>query len=69
MTGPAVPPPTNATRGRETATVTATAAAAWSVAATTALVDLMAWTAARDCPVTGTGIHINATTTTLATEA
>ena len=50
-------------------TGTATAAAAWSVAATTARVDLMAWIAAKDCPVTGTGIHINATTTTLATEA
>ena len=68
-TGHAAPPPTPVVRGTETVTGTATAAAAWSVAATTARVDLMAWIAARDCPVTGTGIHINATTTTLATEA
>ena len=58
-------------------TATIIAVAAWSAAATTALVGPMAWTAARDCPVdtmltiaiTITGMGTSVTTTMLATEA
>ena len=58
-------------------TATLIVVAAWSAAATTALVGPMAWTAARDCPVdtmstiatTITGMGTSVTTTTLATEA
>ena len=44
-TGPAAPLTTDAMKARETATVTATAAATWSVAATTAGEDPLDWTA------------------------
>ena len=44
-TGPAAHTTTGAVKGRETATVTATAAAAWCVAPTTAMGDLQLWTA------------------------
>ena len=44
-TGPAAPTTTGAMKGRETATVTATAAAAWCVAPTTATGDPQLWTA------------------------
>ena len=43
-TGPAAPPTTAAMKARETATVTATAAATWCVAPTTATGDPQLWT-------------------------
>ena len=43
-TGHAAPPPTPAVKGTETATVTATAAATWCVAPTTATGDPQLWT-------------------------
>ena len=45
-TGPAAPTTTDAMKGRETATVTATVTAAWCVAPTTAKGDHQLWTAA-----------------------